>query len=97
MLPGHLWSDLNAAATAVRSSARKAADPSRFANGKKTRRETAMRSGDGRRLAWAGFFALLAGVTVAWANPVDRLKADLRADARGLVISFEYAAKSVEG
>jgi hypothetical protein len=57
-----------------------------------------MRRDEGRwRPAWAMFFAILAGVTVACANPVDRIKADLRADMQGLAISFEYAAKSVEG
>lgn len=56
-----------------------------------------MRSNEARRLAWSVLFALLAGVSVALFNPADRIRADLRADARGLVISLEYAAKAVEG
>ncbi len=56
-----------------------------------------MRSNEARRLAWALGFALLAGMAVACGNPVNRLKADIRADAQGLVLSLEYAAKSVEG
>jgi hypothetical protein len=60
-------------------------------------RESAMRTSEGRRLAWSMLFAVLAGVAVAWVNPADRIKADLRADADGLVISLEYAANAVEG
>jgi hypothetical protein len=55
-----------------------------------------MRTGEGRRLAWSVLFALLAGMAVAWANPVDRIKADLRADTKGFAISLEYAVKAVE-
>ena len=56
-----------------------------------------MREGERKRLAYAIFFALLAGMFVAWANPVQRLKADLRADAQGFVLSLEYAAREVGG
>lgn len=54
-----------------------------------------MREGQGRRLAFAMLFALLAGIAVAWGNPISRIKADLRADARGFVLSLEYAARSI--
>ena len=49
------------------------------------------------RLAYGLLFALIAALLVAFANPADRIKADLRADAEGLVLSFEYTAHLVEG
>ena len=56
-----------------------------------------MRDGEARRLMFAMFFAAVAGILVAYAHPVDRLKADLRADATGLVLSLEYTAHAAEG
>lgn len=55
-----------------------------------------MRESAGRRLAYAIFFALLAGLIVATYNPVQHLKADLHADASGLKLGLEVAANSVE-
>lgn len=49
--------------------------------------------GDMRRLILATLFAIAAGVFVYTANPANRIKADLRADAKGFVISLEYSAK----
>jgi hypothetical protein len=54
-------------------------------------------NGEARRLFFAILFALIAGFLVAYINPMNRIKADLRADAKGLVISLEYSAKFVEG
>jgi hypothetical protein len=54
--------------------------------------EKAMRD-DRRRLILATLFAVAAGVFVYAANPADRIKADLRADAKGFVLSLEYSAK----
>lgn len=56
-----------------------------------------MRESGKSRLAHGLFFALIAALLVAVANPADRIKADLRADAEGLVLSFEYTAHLVEG
>ena len=55
-----------------------------------------MRESAGRRLAWSALFALAAGAAVALWNPMDHLKADLRADARGVTLSLELAAHAVE-
>lgn len=52
---------------------------------------------DRRRLILATLFALAAGVFVYAADPGDRIKADLRADAKGFVISLEYSAKLLKG
>ncbi len=54
-------------------------------------------NGEARRLFFAVLFALLAGFIVAYFNPMNHLKADLRADAKGLVISVEYSAKFIDG
>ena len=54
-----------------------------------------MRDGQGRRWLHAILFAVAAGLIVAFANPVDRLKADVRADAKGFVLSLEYSAKLI--
>jgi hypothetical protein len=51
-----------------------------------------MRDGNPRRLLTATLFALIAGLLVAYTNPVQRMKADLRTDAKGLMLSLEYAA-----
>ena len=48
---------------------------------------------DKRRLILATLFALAAGIFVYAADPGDRIKADLRADAKGFVLSLEYSAK----
>ncbi|MEI9851736.1 MAG: hypothetical protein WDN24_13820 [Sphingomonas sp.] len=45
-----------------------------------------------RRLTYAVLFALVAGTLLVFGNPADRIKADLRADARGFVLSLEYSA-----
>lgn len=54
-----------------------------------------MRDSPVRRLLTAVAFASLLGVLLAWANPVGRIKADLRADAQGFVMSLEYIAHNV--
>ena len=48
--------------------------------------------GDWKRLILATLIALAFGVFVYAANPANRIKADLRADAKGLVLSLEYSA-----
>ncbi|WP_167693183.1 hypothetical protein [Sphingomonas azotifigens] len=47
-----------------------------------------MRESPIKRLVYAAFFSLLAGVLVAAYNPVDHVKADLRADASGVPASM---------
>jgi hypothetical protein len=51
-----------------------------------------MRGPSKQRLFYAALFALLAGALAAWANPVDHVKADLRADTHGLKHSLSLAA-----
>jgi hypothetical protein len=97
MLPRHFWSVTTVTATALRSSTRNPVEPIRSPTVTTATRDTKMRHEGRWRPAWALFFAVLAGVAVAWANPIDRIKADLRADTQGLVISFEVAANAVEG
>jgi hypothetical protein len=55
-----------------------------------------MRDSAGRRLAFATLFALAAGVLVHFYNPVDHVRADLRADSTGIKLSLEIAARAVE-
>ncbi len=55
-----------------------------------------MRESAGKRVAFAALFALLAGAFVALWNPMDHVKADLRADTQGLRISLEIAAHALE-
>ena len=55
-----------------------------------------MRESAAQRLFTATMFALLAGLLVALWNPVDHLKAQLRADGHGLKLSLELAAEDVE-
>lgn len=55
-----------------------------------------MRESAGRRLAYAVLFAVLAGFVVAFWNPIDHLKADLRADGRGFKFSIELATHLFE-
>ena len=52
-----------------------------------------MRTPHARRLISATLLALAAGLFVYTVNPAHRLKADLRADAQGFVLSLEYSAK----
>ena len=56
-----------------------------------------MRDSPKRRLLTATIFALTLGALVYFANPATRLKADLRTDARGLVLSLEYSANLIDG
>jgi len=45
-----------------------------------------------KRLILATLIALAMGLFVYAANPATRIKADLRADAKGLILSLEYSA-----
>lgn len=51
------------------------------------------RSGDRRRLIFATLFALAMGLLVYTTNPADRIRAEVRADAKGFVLSLEYSVK----
>ena len=51
-----------------------------------------MRESPIKRLVYAAIFSLLAGVLVAAYNPVDHVKADLRADTTGVRASLHLAA-----
>lgn len=51
-----------------------------------------MRDSAARRYAFALIFAILAGVLIHYYNPIDHLRADLRADTQGLRLSFEVAS-----
>jgi hypothetical protein len=55
-----------------------------------------MRDSAGRRLGFALLFALAAGALVHFYNPVDHVRADLRADTGGVKLSLEIAARAVE-
>ncbi len=55
-----------------------------------------MRESAGRRLAYAVFFAILAGLIVAFWNPIEHFKADLRADGQGFKFSIELASHLLE-
>ena len=55
-----------------------------------------MRESAGRRLAFAILFALAAGLLVHFYNPMDHIRADLRADTSGVKLSLEIAARTVE-
>lgn len=55
-----------------------------------------MHESAGRRLVQAIFFALLAGLVVAFWNPIDHFKADLRADGQGFKFSIQLAAHAIE-
>jgi hypothetical protein len=54
-----------------------------------------MRGSTARRLVFATIFSLLAGAIVAISNPVDHVKADLRADTHGLKHSLHVAARDL--
>lgn len=51
-----------------------------------------MREQQRSRFLYALVFALAAAAFVSFANPVDRIKADVRADTKGFVLSLEYSA-----
>ena len=55
-----------------------------------------MRESATRRLFIAAIFALLAGLLVAFWNPVDHVKSQLRADGHGLKTSLKIAARDAE-
>jgi hypothetical protein len=55
-----------------------------------------MRESAGRRLLVAMLFALVAGAMVYFYNPMNHVRADLRADAGGIKLSFEVAADAIE-
>jgi len=67
-----------------RSSARQQSLPSRYA--------VERWEGDVKRLISATLVALAIGLFVYAANPAGRIKAGLRADAKGLILSLEYSA-----
>ncbi|UYY78166.1 hypothetical protein [Sphingomonas sp. R1] len=50
-----------------------------------------MRESPIKRVVYAAFFSLLAGVLVAAYNPVEHVKADLRADTSGVRTSLHLA------
>ena len=50
-----------------------------------------------RRLIFATLLAIAAGLLVYAIDPANRIKADLRADARGFILSLEYSAKLLKG
>lgn len=56
-----------------------------------------MRISNARRLIFAVLLALAAGVFVYAVNPAHRIKADLRADTKGFVLSLEYSARMIGG
>ena len=55
-----------------------------------------MRESAGRRLVFAMLFAFAAGVLVHFYNPMDHVRADLRADTSGVKFSLEIAAHAIE-
>lgn len=55
-----------------------------------------MRESAAQRLVFAFLFALAAGALVYFYNPLDHLRADLRADSSGVKLSLEIAAHAVE-
>ena len=56
----------------------------------------AVRESAAKRYAYAAIFAILAGLLVALGNPMDHVKADLRADTEGVRFSLEVAAQAIE-
>ncbi len=50
-----------------------------------------------QRLISATLIALAAGLFVYIAQPQRHIKADLRADAKGLLLSLEYSARMIAG
>jgi hypothetical protein len=55
-----------------------------------------MRQSSAKRLISATLIALAAGLFVYVAQPQKRIKADLRSDAKGLILSLEYSARMIE-
>lgn len=55
-----------------------------------------MREGTRIRLISASLIALAGGLLVAFANPVQHIKSDLRSDAKGLVHSLRFAEHEVK-
>lgn len=55
-----------------------------------------MRESAARRLVFATLFALAAGLLVYLYNPMNHVRADLRADAHGVKVSFEVATQTLE-
>lgn len=53
--------------------------------------------GDRQRLIFATLLAVAAGLFVYAVDPAHRIKADLRADAKGFVLSLEYSARLLRG
>ena len=53
-----------------------------------------MREPGGKRLVYASLFALAAAAALSFGNPMDRIKANLHADAQGFVLSLEYSARA---
>lgn len=49
-----------------------------------------------RRYLTSAIFALAAGALVALWNPMDHVKAGLRADAQGLTMSLQVAGRALE-
>lgn len=56
-----------------------------------------MRQSTAKRLISATLIACLAGLFVYVAQPQKRIKADLRSDAKGLILSLEYSARMIVG
>lgn len=54
-----------------------------------------MRESAGRRLIFAMLFAFAAGTLVHFYNPMDHVRADLRADGSGVKLSLEIAARAI--
>lgn len=54
-----------------------------------------MRESPIKRVAYAAFFSLLAGVLVAAYNPVEHVKADLRADSSGIRAGLHLAVHDI--
>lgn len=53
--------------------------------------------GDRKRLIFATLLAFAAGTFVYFVDPAHRIKADLRADTKGFVLSLEYSARLLRG
>ncbi|WP_198162061.1 hypothetical protein [Sphingomonas sp. TDK1] len=54
-----------------------------------------MRESPVKRLVYAVFFSLLAGMLVAAYNPVEHVKADLRADTSGVQAGLHLAVRDL--
>ena len=56
-----------------------------------------MRQSTAKRLISATLIAFLAGLFVYVAQPQKHIRADLRSDAKGLILSLEYSARLIAG